>query len=89
MLYAPLHRRDFGNSPDTSKALRLLVACRKASRKGRGGRCEPFHYEIPAAVLAAVASAGSAAAALAKPDGSTSGKASRRCPSALELAMHV
>ena len=37
-------RRAFGNTPDTSKALRLLVATHAVARTGRGGRCDPFAY---------------------------------------------
>ncbi|BDA46155.1 hypothetical protein COCOBI_08-2470 [Coccomyxa sp. Obi] len=44
-------RRDVGNTPDTSKALRMLVHARKINRTGRGGRSDPFTYEIPQGVL--------------------------------------
>lgn len=44
-------RRDIGNTPDTSKALRMLVNARKIIRKGRGGRSDPFLYEIPSCVV--------------------------------------
>ncbi|KAK9906751.1 hypothetical protein WJX75_007360 [Coccomyxa subellipsoidea] len=44
-------RRDIGNTPDTSKALRMLVNARKIIRKGRGGRIDPFLYEIPSCVV--------------------------------------
>lgn len=37
-------RRVFGNSPDTSKALRLLNAEAMVERTGRGGRADPFSY---------------------------------------------
>ncbi|CAL8462295.1 g1826 [Coccomyxa elongata] len=44
-------RRDIGNTPDTSKALRMLVHARKINRSGRGGRSDPFKYEIPHGIL--------------------------------------
>ncbi len=44
-------RRDIGNTPDTSKALRMLVHARKINRSGRGGRSDPFKYEIPHGTL--------------------------------------
>lgn len=34
----------FGNNPDTSKALRLLVKEHKVKRFGSGGRSDPFVY---------------------------------------------
>lgn len=37
-------RRVFGNSPDTSKALRLLNTEAMVERTGRGGRADPFSY---------------------------------------------
>ena len=40
-------RKDFGNTPDTSKALRLLVSAHKVKRLGIGGRSDPFEYQVP------------------------------------------
>lgn len=37
-------RRVFGNTPDTSKALRLLNSEEMVERTGRGGRADPFSY---------------------------------------------
>ena len=37
-------RENFGNNPDTSKALRFLVTEKRIVRKGVGGRKDPFHY---------------------------------------------
>lgn len=39
-------RRDFGNNPDISKALRLLVAEKNVMRAGKGGRADPFTYQV-------------------------------------------
>lgn len=39
-------RLDRGNTPDTSKALRVLMKAKKVSRKGRGGRGDPYQYEF-------------------------------------------
>ena len=50
----PWRRRDFGNTPDTSKALRLLVTSKKVLRKGRGGRHDPFLYQLPASLLSSM-----------------------------------
>ena len=38
--------RDFGNNPDISKALRLLVAEKNVKRVGKGGRVDPFAYQV-------------------------------------------
>ena len=40
------HRRDFGNNPDISKALRLLVSEKRVKRVGKGGRADPFTYQV-------------------------------------------
>jgi len=37
-------RNAFGNNPDTSKALRMLVKEHKVKRFGSGGRSDPFVY---------------------------------------------
>ncbi|RMZ55073.1 hypothetical protein APUTEX25_005699, partial [Auxenochlorella protothecoides] len=37
-------RQEFGNNPDTSKALRCLVTEGELQREGRGGRKDPFSY---------------------------------------------
>lgn len=39
-------RQEFGNNPDTSKALRFLVSEKKIVRKGAGGRRDPFNYVL-------------------------------------------
>ena len=39
-------REQFGNVPDISKALRLLVGERKLRREGRGGKADPFAYRL-------------------------------------------
>lgn len=39
-------RQEFGNNPDTSKALRFLVSEKKIVRKGVGGRRDPFNYVL-------------------------------------------
>lgn len=39
-------RRDFGNNPDISKALRLLVSEKNVKRVGKGGRVDPFTYQV-------------------------------------------
>lgn len=39
-------RQEFGNNPDTSKALRYLVTEDRINREGRGGRRDPFSYTI-------------------------------------------
>lgn len=39
-------REAFGNNPDTSKALRMLVVQDKIVRTGAGGRKEPFAYHL-------------------------------------------
>lgn len=46
-------RQEFGNNPDTSKALRFLVTENKIIRSGVGGRRDPFSYTIadPTAAL--------------------------------------
>eukprot|EP00891_Asterochloris_glomerata_P005931 jgi/Astpho2/5931/Aster-x1338 len=41
-------REKFKNSPDTSKALRMLLSSHKVQRKGRGGRQDPFAYSLRA-----------------------------------------
>ena len=50
-----MRRRDFGNTPNTSKSLRLLVSSRTVARAGQGGRVDAFRYSIPSDVLAAIA----------------------------------
>jgi hypothetical protein len=52
-------RQEFGNNPDTSKALRFLVSEKKIVRKGAGGRRDPFNYVLSngAVSLAAAAAA--------------------------------
>ncbi|KAK2078586.1 hypothetical protein QBZ16_003426 [Prototheca wickerhamii] len=42
-------RQEFGNNPDTSKALRCLVSEGELQRRGRGGRKDPFSYTRPCA----------------------------------------
>lgn len=39
-------RQEFGNNPDTSKALRFLVTEKRIVRKGMGGRRDPFNYVL-------------------------------------------
>ncbi|XP_076958149.1 uncharacterized protein LOC143633790 [Bidens hawaiensis] len=39
-------RQLLGDSPDTSKALRILLRKEEVRRSGAGGRCDPFIYEI-------------------------------------------
>lgn len=39
-------RQKFGNTPDISKALRMLVTERNVKRIGKGGRAEPFTYQV-------------------------------------------
>ena len=39
-------RQEFGNNPDTSKALRFLVSEKRIVRKGMGGRRDPFNYVL-------------------------------------------
>lgn len=39
-------RQEFGNNPDTSKALRCLVSEGELQRRGRGGRKDPFSYTV-------------------------------------------
>ena len=72
-------RQEFGNNPDTSKALRFLVSEKKIVRKGLGGRKDPFNYilaRVPRAPKAATTVASETAAARAArvaaggPDGS-------------------
>lgn len=59
-------RRAFGNTPDTSKALRMLVATHAVARTGRGGRCDPFAY-APLSAEQQAAAQGAARAAAAPP----------------------
>ena len=35
-----------GDTPDISKAMRLLTSCKKLTRTGRGGRTTPFFYMV-------------------------------------------
>lgn len=44
----PTHpcRNAFGNNPDTSKALRFLVAENRIVRSGAGGRKDPYSYVV-------------------------------------------
>ncbi|KAG9457384.1 hypothetical protein H6P81_001892 [Aristolochia fimbriata] len=42
-------RRELGDSPDTSKALRLLLQLDEVKRYGSGGRRDPFVYEVTGA----------------------------------------
>ncbi|KAL3137140.1 hypothetical protein ABBQ32_006710 [Trebouxia sp. C0010 RCD-2024] len=44
-------RRDFGNNPDISKALRMLVAEKNVMRVGKGGRADPFTYQLALVAL--------------------------------------
>eukprot|EP01018_Ginkgo_biloba_P013850 Gb_04937 [translate_table: standard] len=37
-------RQTFGNNPDTSKALRMLVKQHRVKRFGTGGKADPFVY---------------------------------------------
>ena len=53
-----MRRRDFGNTPNTSKSLRLLVSSRMLARVGQGGRIDAFRYSIPSDVLAVIAPGG-------------------------------
>ena len=39
-------REEFGNNPDTSKALRYLVSESRINKEGAGGRRDPFSYTI-------------------------------------------
>jgi hypothetical protein len=39
-------REEYGNNPDTSKALRYLVAENRINKEGAGGRRDPFSYTI-------------------------------------------
>lgn len=48
-------RNEFGNNPDTSKALRFLVTENKIVRGGQGGRRDPFSYTLATASPAASA----------------------------------
>ncbi len=43
-------RKQFGNNPDISKALRLLVSEKKVKRAGKGGRINPFTYKVGSAL---------------------------------------
>lgn len=53
-----MRRRDFGNTPNTSKSLRLLINSRTVVRAGQGGRGDAFRYSIPGGVLAAILPSG-------------------------------
>ena len=44
-------RNAFGNNPDTSKALRFLVAEARIVRGGAGGRKDPYSYVVRGAAL--------------------------------------
>jgi hypothetical protein len=46
-------REHFGNNPDTSKALRILVCQGRLTREGQGGRGDPFKWVASASRLAA------------------------------------
>lgn len=46
LLLLPPARQEFGNNPDTSKALRCLVTEGELQREGRGGRKDPFSYTV-------------------------------------------
>ncbi|KAG2448534.1 hypothetical protein HYH02_006425 [Chlamydomonas schloesseri] len=46
-------RQEFGNNPDTSKALRLLMERGHVVRSGRGFRCDPYGYTVTQEGLAA------------------------------------
>uniref|UniRef100_A0A1D2A8D5 Uncharacterized protein n=1 Tax=Auxenochlorella protothecoides TaxID=3075 RepID=A0A1D2A8D5_AUXPR len=48
LLLLPPARQEFGNNPDTSKALRCLVTEGELQREGRGGRKDPFSYTLTA-----------------------------------------
>ena len=39
-------RQTFGNNPDTSKALRFLLAESRTLRTGLGGRKDPYSYVV-------------------------------------------
>ena len=39
-------REEYGNNPDTSKALRYLVSENRINKEGAGGRRDPFSYTI-------------------------------------------
>ncbi|KAK9817824.1 hypothetical protein WJX72_002732 [[Myrmecia] bisecta] len=41
-----LIRREFGDTPDVSKSLRLLVTEKRLLRLGKGGRADPFLYKV-------------------------------------------
>jgi len=43
-------RKEFGNNPDISKALRLLVSEKHVKRAGKGGRIDPFTYKVGSAL---------------------------------------
>ncbi len=68
-------RRDFGNTPNTSKSLRLLINSRTVVRAGQGGRVDAFRYSIPGGVLAAIRPSGGDESATA--EGGTPGP---QCP---------
>ena len=48
----PECRQAFGNNPDTSKALRFLVAENRTVRSGLGGRKDPYSYVVSERVSA-------------------------------------
>lgn len=56
-------RQEFGNNPDTSKALRFLVSEKKIVRKGAGGRRDPFNYVLSNSAAALTVTAAAVAAA--------------------------
>jgi hypothetical protein len=39
-------RQILGDSPDTSKALRMLLKMEEVKRFGTGGRLDPFIYKV-------------------------------------------
>jgi hypothetical protein len=47
-LYSRGRRQAYGNNPDTSKALRFLVAEDRIVRSGLGGRKDPYSYVVSA-----------------------------------------
>ncbi|EFJ45048.1 hypothetical protein VOLCADRAFT_94789 [Volvox carteri f. nagariensis] len=54
-MYEKIFRQEFGNNPDTSKALRLLWERGHVERTGNGFRCDPYGYTVTSAGLEAAA----------------------------------
>lgn len=73
-------RQTFGNNPDTSKALRFLVAENRIIRSGLGGRKDPFSYVL------APGTAEASAPLAAQPPGGRGSAASRAAAAAADAA---